>query len=237
MVCVPGPSSLVSPRYLAQCHRAHREIRDWEHAWPYGLLFACMPFMFPHFVDWPCFNFTQRWACGVGPAVDLNREPCFIFRPVQRLASMRHLILFVVIFSAANGQQTQYECQESYNPDNYKGSTRVPTPRVQEVGGLTILILCIRLLEVVILITLVASFLSWHVSLILKRNFYVTRNSPQSYCYSLGMVKTEAFDDSHFMQYLCVRCCPPKPPTHAYMKLIPILAHPFLMWRWPLLWM
>ena len=41
---------------------------------------------------------------------------------------MRHLmILFVVIFSAANGQQTQYECQESYNPDNYKGSTRVPT--------------------------------------------------------------------------------------------------------------
>ena len=51
----------------------------------------------------------------------------------------------------------------------------------------------------VILITLVASFLSWHVSLILKRNFYVTGISPQSYCYSLGMVKTEAFDDSHFM--------------------------------------
>ena len=51
----------------------------------------------------------------------------------------------------------------------------------------------------VILITLVASSLSWHVSLILKRNFYVTGNSPQSYCYSLGMVKTEAFDDSHFM--------------------------------------
>ena len=48
----------------------------------------------------------------------------------------------------------------------------------------------------VILITLVASFLSWHASLILKRNFYVTGNS---YCYSLGMVKTEAFDDSHFM--------------------------------------
>ena len=48
----------------------------------------------------------------------------------------------------------------------------------------------------VILITLVASFLSWHVSLILKRNFYVTGNS---YCYSLGMVKMEAFDDSHFM--------------------------------------
>ena len=42
----------------------------------------------------------------------------------------------------------------------------------------------------------VASFLSWHASLILKRNFYVTGNS---YCYSLGMVKMEAFDDSHFM--------------------------------------
>ena len=52
------------------------------------------------------------------------------------------------------------------------------------------------LLEVVILITLVASFLSWHASLILKRNFYVTG---QSYCYSLGMVKMEAFDDPHFM--------------------------------------
>ena len=51
----------------------------------------------------------------------------------------------------------------------------------------------------VILFTLVASFLSWHASLILKRNFYVTGNSSQSYCYSLGMVKTEAFDDSHFM--------------------------------------
>ena len=48
----------------------------------------------------------------------------------------------------------------------------------------------------VILITLVASFLSWHASLILKINFYVTG---QSYCYSLGMVKMEAFDDSHFM--------------------------------------
>ena len=45
----------------------------------------------------------------------------------------------------------------------------------------------------VILITLVASFLSWHASLMLKRNFYVTG---QSYCYSLGM---EAFDDPHFM--------------------------------------
>ena len=58
---------------------------------------------------------------------------------------------------------------------------------------LTILILCTRLLGVVILITLVASFLSWHASLILKRNFYVTGH------YSFGMVKMEAFDDSHFM--------------------------------------
>ena len=46
------------------------------------------------------------------------------------------------------------------------------------------------------MITLVASFISWHASLILKRNFYVTGHS---YCYSLGMVKMEAFDDSHFM--------------------------------------
>ena len=61
---------------------------------------------------------------------------------------------------------------------------------------LTILILCTRLLGVVILITLVASFLSWHASLILKRNFYETG---QSYCYSLAMVKMEVFDDSHFM--------------------------------------
>ena len=58
---------------------------------------------------------------------------------------------------------------------------------------LTILILCTRLLELVILITLVALFLPWHASLILKRNFYVTGNS------YLGMVKMEAFDDSHFM--------------------------------------
>ena len=43
---------------------------------------------------------------------------------------------------------------------------------------------------------LVVSFLSWHASLILKRNFYVTGHS---YCYSLGMVKMEAFDDSHLM--------------------------------------
>ena len=56
-----------------------------------------------------------------------------------------------------------------------------------------------RLLELVIVITLLASFLPWHASLILKRNFYVPGNSSQSYCYSLGMVKTEAFDDSHFM--------------------------------------
>ena len=58
------------------------------------------------------------------------------------------------------------------------------------------LILCIRLLELVLLITLVASFFPRHASLILKRNFYVTGNS---YCYSLGIVKMEAFDDSHFM--------------------------------------
>ena len=55
---------------------------------------------------------------------------------------------------------------------------------------MTILILCTRLLGVVILITLVASFLSWHASLILTGH---------SYCYSLGMVKMEAFEDSHFM--------------------------------------
>ena len=61
---------------------------------------------------------------------------------------------------------------------------------------MTILILCTRLLGVVILITLVESFLSWHASLILKINFYVTGHS---YCYSLGMVKMEAFDDSNFM--------------------------------------
>ena len=62
-----------------------------------------------------------------------------------------------------------------------------------------ILILCLRLLEVVLLITLVALFLSWHASLILNINFYVPGNSSQSYCYSLGMVKMEAFEDSHFM--------------------------------------
>ena len=33
----------------------------------------------------------------------------------------------------------------------------------------------------------------------LKKNFYVTGSSSQSYCYSLGMVKMEEFDDSHFM--------------------------------------
>ena len=68
---------------------------------------------------------------------------------------------------------------------------------------LTILILCTRLLGVVILITLVTSFFPWHASLILKRNFYVTG---QLYCYSLGMVKMEAFDDSHFM-HQTVRVC------------------------------
>ena len=41
---------------------------------------------------------------------------------------------------------------------------------------LTIFILCIRLLEVVTLITLIASFLPWHASLIFKRIFYVTGN-------------------------------------------------------------
>ena len=64
---------------------------------------------------------------------------------------------------------------------------------------MTILILCIRLLEVVILITLVVSFLSWHASLILKSNFYEIRNRTLSVGYSLGMVKMEAFEDSHFM--------------------------------------
>ena len=61
---------------------------------------------------------------------------------------------------------------------------------------MTILILCTRLLELVTLITLVASFFPWHASLILKRNFNVTG---QLYCYSLGMVKMEAFEDPHFM--------------------------------------
>ena len=61
---------------------------------------------------------------------------------------------------------------------------------------LTILILCTSLLGVVTLITLVALFFPWHASLILKRNFYVAGHS---YCYSLGMVKMEAFDDPHFM--------------------------------------
>ena len=66
-----------------------------------------------------------------------------------------------------------------------------------------ILILCTRLLGVVILITLVASFFPWHASLILKINFYVTGHS---YYYSLAMVKMEAFDDSHFM-HQAVRVC------------------------------
>ena len=62
-----------------------------------------------------------------------------------------------------------------------------------------ILILCLRLLELVLLITLVASFLPWHAFLILNINFYVPGNLSQSYCYSFGMVKMEAFEDSHFM--------------------------------------
>ena len=48
----------------------------------------------------------------------------------------------------------------------------------------------------VTLITLIASFLPWHASLILKISFYITG---KSHCYSLGMVKMEAFDDSHSM--------------------------------------
>ena len=55
----------------------------------------------------------------------------------------------------------------------------------------------------VILITLVASFLSWHASLILKRHFLkqpeTHQNRTLSVGYSLSMVKMEAFDDSHFM--------------------------------------
>ena len=54
----------------------------------------------------------------------------------------------------------------------------------------------------VMLITQVASFLSWHAYLTLKRNFYVTgahQNRTLSEGYSLGMVKMEAFEDSHFM--------------------------------------
>ena len=54
----------------------------------------------------------------------------------------------------------------------------------------------------VILITLVASFLSWHASLTLKRHFYVTALLEG---YSLGMVKMEVFEDSHFMPQ-AVRC-------------------------------
>ena len=56
----------------------------------------------------------------------------------------------------------------------------------------------------VLLITLVASFLPWHACLILKIDFYVTANSSKSHSdlsdgYSHGMVKMEAFEDSHFM--------------------------------------
>ena len=55
----------------------------------------------------------------------------------------------------------------------------------------------------VLLITLVALFLPWHACLILKIDFYVTAETHQnrtlSEGYSLGMVKMEAFEDSHFM--------------------------------------
>ena len=66
-----------------------------------------------------------------------------------------------------------------------------------------ILILCTRLLECVTLITLIASFLPWQAPLILKISFYITG---KSHCYSLGMVKIEAFDDSYFM-HQTVRVC------------------------------
>ena len=72
-----------------------------------------------------------------------------------------------------------------------------------KIEALTILILCTRLLEFVILITLIALFLPWHASLILKITFYITG---KSHCYSLGMAKIEAFDDSHFM-HQTVRVC------------------------------
>ena len=51
----------------------------------------------------------------------------------------------------------------------------------------------------------------------LKKFFYATGNSLQSYCYSLGMVKMEAFDDCCFMHqfvtltnvrmYICMYVC------------------------------
>ena len=66
-----------------------------------------------------------------------------------------------------------------------------------------ILILCTRLLEFVTLITLIASFLPWHAPLILKISFYITG---KSHCYSLGMVKIEAFDESYFM-HQTIRVC------------------------------
>ena len=61
-----------------------------------------------------------------------------------------------------------------------------------------ILILCTTLIGVVILNTLVALFLSWHASLIIKTNFYATGNSSKL-GNSLGVVKMEAFEDSNFM--------------------------------------
>ena len=50
--------------------------------------------------------------------------------------------------------------------------------------------------KLIIIIIKLPSCIYNHASLILKRKFYVTG---QSYCYSLGMVKMEAFDDPHFM--------------------------------------
>ena len=59
------------------------------------------------------------------------------------------------------------------------------------------------MLEFVTLITLIASFLPRHASLILKISFYITG---KSHCYSLGMVKIEAFDDSNFMHQTVSVC-------------------------------
>ena len=46
-----------------------------------------------------------------------------------------------------------------------------------KMEALNILILCLKLLEMVLLITLVALFLPWHACLNLKIDFYVTANS------------------------------------------------------------
>ena len=92
-------------------------------------------------------------------------------------------------------------------------------------GRLTILILCTRLLVFVTLITLIASFLPWHASLILKISFYITG---KSHCYSLGMAKIEAFDDSHFM-HQTVRVCHTDHPDSivSYMACIVDLKNNF----------